>query len=240
MKKFTLGLLISLALGLSSFAVAKERVIGDPQAAEVTEPVSDSMDSDLGQNMGAELGQDVEAKTIRIGTGRDSSSGGLKLSVNGQRDRYYVGEPIEFYIKGNRTFFLWAYTRDDEGRTILLVPSAAQRGNKYPGGQRHRLPNPNTQFYADSLGRHEIVLVASTRWLEFDRWLDRNARTEGDYWTMDTASFEAALEKGVRIGRPPRRGDDRNRDRDRVDTRPKPKPRRHGLAVRRVRFEVVQ
>ncbi len=234
MKKVTLGLLISLALGLSSFAVAKERVIGDPQAEEVAEPVSDSMD--------AELGQDVEAKTIRIGTGRDSSSGGLKLSVTGQRDRYYVGEPIEFYIKSNRTFFLWAYTRDDEGRTILLVPSAAQRGNKYPGGQRHRLPNPNTQFYADSLGRHEIVLVASTRWLKFDQWLDRNARTEGDYWTMDTASFEAALEKGVRIGRPPRRGDDRNRDRDRDDARPKPKPkpRRHGLAVRRVRFEVVQ
>ena len=221
MKKFTLGLSISLALGVTASAIAEERLIGDPQAQQTTESVQEN------QPIDADPGQAAEPKTVRIGVGRDHSRGGLELSVSGYRSRYQVGEPIEFYIHGNRTFFLWAYTRDDYGRTILLVPSAVQRGNKYPGGQRHRLPNPNTQFYADSPGLQEIVLVASTKWLEFDNWLNRNARTEGDYWTMDTAAFEAALEKGVRIGRPPRRGDDR--------PSPGPGPS-HGLAVRRVRF----
>ena len=181
----------------------------------------------------------MEPAGIRIGGGQDRKppprqqiSGDLQLQVTGARARYRVGEAISFNVRGNQEFFLWAYARDNSGDSVLLVPSPSQEGNKYPGGRTFRLPNPGLEFYADAPGPHQIVLVASTYWLDMNSWLRRHARAQSNYWVADTQAFEAEMEsKGVRIGKPggtPR------------PPRQNSKPRRQDVVVQQISFDVVR
>ena len=129
----------------------------------------------------------------------DGASGvprdGLRLTVGNQRQQFRLNEPIRFTVQGNRTFYLWAYTLDDRGQAVVLVPSAAQRGNKYEAGRPHTLPNPGVSFYADQTGPHEITLIASTQWLDIDRWLQRRGRKSGELLEIPAADLEAAFEE---------------------------------------------
>lgn len=142
-------------------------------------------------------GADVEAKQIRI----ESQGGPLQLDVTGIKSEYAVGEPIDFQVRGNRTFYLWAYARDPNGEAVLLVPSQLQSGNKYRGGRGHQVPNPGLRFVADETGPHEITLIASTRWLDLD-FTRRVSANSDKAMTFKAASLDEAFqEKGIRIER---------------------------------------
>ena len=108
---------------------------------------------------------EVDSKQIRIESGGDS---GLEVLVRGIQEDYAVGEPIEFEVEGNRTYFLWVYATDPAGDAVLLVPSSLQKYNKYTGGRAHRVPNRPLEFAGDVSGPHTLTLVASTRWLDVD------------------------------------------------------------------------
>ncbi len=140
---------------------------------------------------------DLDAKQVRI----EPQAGALQLEVTGIKSQYAIGEPIQFDVRGNRTFYLWAYARDPRGDAVLLVPSSAQTGNKYQGGWTHALPNPGLKILADEAGSHEITLIASTRWLDID--LARGAKAgAGGVLTAKAAAIDSAFdEKGIRLQR---------------------------------------
>lgn len=134
----------------------------------------------------------LEESGVRIDTG--DSANGLVVTVSGKQADYRVDELIVLSIRGNKTFFLWTFTEDDNGNAIVLVPSRHQSGNKYEAGRSYRLPNPGLNFFADAPGSHLITLVASTRWLDVD--LERLGTVE----QMDAAF--AAKGIGIREDRP--------------------------------------
>lgn len=129
-------------------------------------------------------------------------AGNFQLQISNPKPQYRLKDRIEFYVSGNQNFFLWAYTVDQNGQATVLVPGPAQAGNKYPAGRRHRVPNPGVSFYADETGPHQITVVATTRWFDIDRWLQRNAQKSGELLSIPVAELENAFgEMGVRIGR---------------------------------------
>ncbi len=140
---------------------------------------------------------DLDAKQIRI----EPQAGALQLDVTGVKSQYVIGEPIQLEVRGNRTFYLWAYARDPRGDAVLLVPSPTQPGNKYQGGWTHTLPNPGLKILADEAGPHEITLIASTRWLDID--LTRRVQTDASGgWNAKAVTLDGAFEeKGIRIQR---------------------------------------
>ncbi len=138
---------------------------------------------------------DLDAKQVRI----EPAAGTLQLEVTGVKPKYAIGEPIQFEVRGNRTFYLWAYARDPRGDAVLLVPSQAQAGNKYQGGWTHSLPNPGLKILADEAGPHEITLIASTRWLDIDPARVAKAGADG-LFTAKAAALDSAFdEKGIRL-----------------------------------------
>jgi hypothetical protein len=167
----------------------------------------------------------LEPAGVRIDRGSQTQT--LQLSITGQRRQYRLEHPIEFSIRGNQDFYLWAYTQDDTGQVVVLVPSAEQSGNRYKAGRTYRLPNPGLNFYADAPGPHEITLVASTRWLDLERSLRRDAQALGGFFAVPSATLEAAFEaQGVRIDRGSRGGGGRSDER--------------AIVVQRIGFEVVR
>lgn len=139
----------------------------------------------------------LDAKQVRI----EPAAGALQLEVTGVKPKYAIGEPIQFEVRGNRTFYLWAYARDPRGDAVLLVPSPAQTGNKYQGGWTHSLPNPGLKILADEAGPHEITLIASTHWLDIDPARVAKAGADG-LFTAKAAALDSAFdEKGIRIQR---------------------------------------
>lgn len=140
---------------------------------------------------------DMDTKQVRI----EPTAGALQLEVTGLKPKYAIGEPIQFEVRGNRTFYLWAYARDPRGDATLLVPSQAQAGNKYQGGWTHALPNPGLKILAEEAGPHEITLIASTRWLDIDPARVAKAGADGIF-TAKAAALESAFdEKGIRVQR---------------------------------------
>ncbi|MEI2806932.1 MAG: DUF4384 domain-containing protein [Albidovulum sp.] len=139
----------------------------------------------------------IDAKQVRI----EPQAAALQLDVTGIKPKYAIDEPIQFEVRGNRTFYLWAYARDPRGEAVLLVPGPAQTGNKYQGGWTHVLPNPGRRLVADETGPHDITLIASTRWLDID--LARAAKAgAGGALTAKAATLDGAFdEKGIRIQR---------------------------------------
>ncbi len=129
-------------------------------------------------------------------------TGNFQLQISSPNRQYRLKDRIEFQVSGNQDFFLWAYTVDRNGQATVLVPGPAQSGNKYDAGRRYRVPNPGVSFYADETGPHQITVVATTRWIDIDHWLQRHAQKSGELLAIPAAELESAFsEMGVTIGR---------------------------------------
>jgi hypothetical protein len=156
----------------------------------------------------AEEGNFEPALRVERDDGRDGNrdsgppqAGKFQLQISGPSGQYRMKDRIEFQVSGNQDFFLWAYTVDQKGQATVLVPGPAQSGNKYDAGRRYRVPNPGISFYADETGPHQITVVATTRWFDIDRWLQRHAQKSGELLAIPVAELESAFsEMGVQIG----------------------------------------
>ncbi|MEI2806938.1 MAG: DUF4384 domain-containing protein [Albidovulum sp.] len=152
----------------------------------------------------AEEGNVDPALHVGRDDGRDGGppqAGDFRLQISKPDRQYRLKDRIEFHVSGNRDFFLWAYTVDRDGQATVLVPGPSQAGNKYDAGRRYRVPNPGVSFFADETGPHQITVVATTRWFDIDRWLQRHAQKSGDLLSVPAAELETAFgEMGVRIG----------------------------------------
>ena len=132
-------------------------------------------------------------------------------------------------MSGNRPFYLWAYTVDRDGRATVLAPGASESARVHEPDRRHRVPGSGHHFYADEPGPHQLILIASTRLFDLDRWLRRQGRKSGDRLTLPATEIEAAFaELGVRIGR------------DRPDAGGTPDPATAEAVVRYLDFEVAR
>ena len=153
-----------------------------------------------------ELGiEEVEDKAIRA---EIPDSEPLRVSLEPAKASFKVDEPIRFNVRGNKTFFLYLYSIDNETDevTLLLPTRKGQRHNKYPANRTLPVPNRGEiELLADAPGRERLLLVASTQYLPVkSKWFRKGA----DYYVGKTADFEQEFaEKGIRV-----RGPDKTRD----------------------------
>jgi hypothetical protein len=157
---------------------------------------------------GVELGiEEAEDKTIRIGV--PDSKEPLRVSLRPVKSSFKVGEPIEFEIHGNKTFFLYLYSFDEKNdEVILLIPTReGQKHNKYPANRTLRVPNKGEiELIADGTSsRERLVMVASTEYLPVEsKWYRKGA----DYYVGKVPEFEKKFSsKRIRV-----RGPDKTRD----------------------------
>lgn len=139
--------------------------------------------------------QSADDKRVRVG---EPSTGSLQVIMEPLRSDYAVGEAIRFHVRGNKRFFLYVYTIDDEtGEAILLLPNKKQQGNKYEPGRTFTIPHASVEFYSDSPGRERIIMVASRKYIALNT---ARFRDVGDFSTTSTKDLEQAFaDKGVRI-----------------------------------------
>ena len=150
------------------------------------------------------LGADeMESKAIRVD---DPESEPLRVTLEPMQDSFKVNEPIRFKIRGNKTFYLYLFSVDDEtgDATLILPTKEGQRHNKYPANTTLPVPNPDEpNFLSDEAGREALVMVASIRYLPVkSNWF----RDGAEVYVGKAADMEQEFaEKGIRIG-------DRTRD----------------------------
>ena len=151
-----------------------------------------------------ELGADeFESKAIRVNAPDREA---LRVALEPVKDSFKVNEPIRFKIRGNKTFYLYLFSVDDDtgDATLILPTKEGQSHNKYPANTTLPVPNPDEpDFLSDEAGREALVMVASTRYLPVkSNWF----RDGAEVYVGKAADMEQEFaEKGIRIG-------DRTRD----------------------------
>lgn len=143
------------------------------------------------------LGADETAsKAIRVNL---PDSQPLSVAFEPTQESFKVGEPIRFHVRGNKTFYLYIFSIDDDGDATLILPKTeGQRHNKYPPDTKLSVPNESAPaFLADEPGRETLVMVASAKYL---RWKS-NWFVDGADSYVGKAEFEEEFaSKGIRVG----------------------------------------
>jgi hypothetical protein len=94
---------------------------------------------------------------------------GLDIEFDSVKNNYAVNESIKFKVKGNKKFFLYVFNIDRKNnKAVMILPNDLQSGNKYSANNWYNVPNANIEFYSDSAGIEEVVIVASSKWIDFD------------------------------------------------------------------------
>ena len=142
-------------------------------------------------------GGGAEAKAIRVDS---PESEPLRVVLEPTKDAFAVDEPIRFRIRGNKEFFFYLFSIDNETEqaTLILPSKEGQQENKYPANRTLPVPNRGEpDFLSDTPGRETLVVVASTRYLP----LKSNWFRDGADSFIDQAEFEEEFaEKGIRVG----------------------------------------
>ena len=158
-----------------------------------------------GVNLGTEEAEAVagaaeggaEAKAIRVDSPETEP---LRVVLEPTKDAFVVDEPIRFRVRGNKEFFFYLFSIDNETEqaTLILPSNEGQRENKYPANRTLPVPNRDEpDFLSDTPGRETLVMVASTRYLP----LKSNWFRDGADSFVDQAEFEEEFaEKGIRVG----------------------------------------
>lgn len=127
--------------------------------------------------------QETDEKAIRV---RDPAKE-LSVSFEAAKATYRTGEPIRFKVRGNQKFYLYLFSvnrRDNS--SIMLLPNNKQKDNLYEANQTFTVPT-TVEFYADTAGTEEVVMVASLKPLNFDtsRYQKSGDFLSGDAQTVD-------------------------------------------------------
>lgn len=210
-----------LAGGLLSTAM----VWAADDGSSAIDQLSAMLDGDGGSGTGALEGVAGNEKMIRVraADGRKQGSAersggtgdgtGLEVAIRTKESRYSVDEPVAFEVKGNKAFHLYLFNVDPRTeRVVTILPNQKQtnRELKYPGDNRWRkVPNPGVEFYADEAGNERIVMVASEKYLDVDKLLNRGGTkalgddlfesTDALVWLEESLNeaYPASAEKGM-------------------------------------------
>lgn len=143
--------------------------------------------------------EDFESKAIRVDNPENEP---LRVALKPSQESFKVGEPIRFTARGNKDFFLYLFSvnQDTDEATLILPSKQGQKDNKYPADTDYPVPNPDVPpLVADAAGREMLVMVASTKYLPLkSNWF----RDGADRYVGSAKEFEEEFEgKAIRVGR---------------------------------------
>jgi hypothetical protein len=134
-----------------------------------------------------------EQKEIQV---RNVVSQDLNVTVKPTRNTYAVNESIRFNVTGNKDFFLYLFSvNENTKKATMIFPNAQHKGNKFKAGHKNRIPNKKIEFYSNKPGKEKLVAIASTNYFDWDT---RGYKAFGDFKQIDTTTFETQT-KAFRI-----------------------------------------
>lgn len=125
-----------------------------------------------------------EDKQIQLRGGQE-----FAFSIAPEKKFYSVNESIRFNVKGNKDFFLYLFSvNQDQNTAVLLIPGSRQKGNKYKKGKTFTVPNHPLEFVSDTPGTEKIIAFASTKYIHMDT---QRYRKSGEFMIADLAQFKS-------------------------------------------------
>ncbi|MEZ5471332.1 MAG: DUF4384 domain-containing protein [Marinicella sp.] len=117
----------------------------------------------------------------------------LSVDMTPVKQSFLPDEAIKFNIKGNRDFFLYVFAVDEKNSNVtMMLPNKFQKGNKYTANQLHRVPNATEmELVSDRPGTEKIVMLASTKYLDWDT---KGYAEAGRYMSTQQERFDSQLE----------------------------------------------
>lgn len=123
-------------------------------------------------------------------------SDNLNIKFTPTQQTYRVNDGIEFTLKGDRDFFLYLFSINDNNEAILLIPGKTLKNNKYEAHKTYRVPTDKRfEFYSDKPGKERVIMFASTKWIDPKT---SKYKAKGEFLVSTEEAAEVTI-KGLRV-----------------------------------------
>jgi hypothetical protein len=120
----------------------------------------------------------------------------LLVTVNPKQKSYKINEAINFNVSGNKDFYLYMFSVDENNKNVTLIfPNTQHQGNKFKKGHKNSIPSKKVEFISDRPGREKLIAIASTKYFSWDT---EGYKTTGKFLQTDGEKFEQQV-KAFRI-----------------------------------------
>lgn len=138
-----------------------------------------------------------DTKNIRVRESQQNAGDAVQLSVTALKKQFKVGEAIQFKVKGDQDYYLYAYNLDPvSGESVLLMPNKKAKSNLFKAGKTYTLPK-GVEFFADESGSEHLVFIASKKKIDLN---SANLQSVGDFSSGKTKDFEDVFtSKSIRV-----------------------------------------
>ncbi|MDD4930143.1 MAG: DUF4384 domain-containing protein [Gallionella sp.] len=105
----------------------------------------------------------------------------LKFNVEALKKSYKINEPIRLKLNGDKDFYLYLYSLNEDGGATQVFPNRKQKNNHFAAGRTYVMPGSDTQPLTADKGNttERLMVVASLKKLDFDY----EASGAGDYYS---------------------------------------------------------
>lgn len=120
----------------------------------------------------------------------------LLVTVTPKQKSYKINEAINFNVSGNKDFYLYLFSVDENNKNVTLIfPNTQHQGNKFKKGHKNSIPSKKVEFISNRPGREKLIAIASTKYFSWDT---KGYKTAGKFLQTDGEKFEQQV-KAFRI-----------------------------------------
>lgn len=106
----------------------------------------------------------------------------FKFSAEPLKKTYKINEPIRLKLSGDKDYYLYLYSLDDDGSAVQLFPNKKMKNNRFVAGRTYVMPGGDSQALKADTGNttERLMVVASLKKLDFNY---ESFGSAGDYYT---------------------------------------------------------
>jgi hypothetical protein len=123
---------------------------------------------------------ETSGKALTMG---DSATATEKFKFNAEplKKTYKINEPIRFRVNGDRDYYLYIYSQDEDGSAVQLFPNKKQKNNRFAADRTYVMPGRDSKPLTADKGNttERVMVVASLKKLDFNY---DSFESSGDYY----------------------------------------------------------
>lgn len=106
----------------------------------------------------------------------------FKFNAEPLKKTYKINEPIRLKLSGDKDYYLYLYSLNEDGDAVQLFPNKKQKNNRFVAGRTYVMPGGDSQALRADKGNttERLMVVASLKKLDFNY---ENFESSGDYYT---------------------------------------------------------
>jgi hypothetical protein len=128
-------------------------------------------------------GKPVEASGKALTMGENQAvAEKFKFNAEPLKKTYKINEPIRLKLNGDKDYYLYLYSMNEDGDAVQLFPNKKQKNNHFVAGRTYVMPGGDSQVLRADKGNttERLMVVASLKKLDFNY---ENFESSGDYYT---------------------------------------------------------